>query len=465
MDDGLPSHRDFLGRIEFDKRQIDILLQRVPRDDGVYIWKFSSASVRHIPGLYQQFGYGPVGERLSRALPSYELLGLQLWQWVFLLGLGIAAYFVVFLPTWGLSLLLRRKGGALSQELARFVNGPLRLLIMILLLREWIDVIHPSVATRALMRGQTLLLIAATWAAMRIIDLLRRYVAERLRYSQREQAIVLLRPSANAIKTLLILIASMVWLDNIGFKVTTLLAGLGIGGLAIALAAQKSIENLIGAITLYMAAPVHVGNFCRFGDKLGTVEEIGLRSTRIRTLDKTVITVPNAEFANMQLENFADRDSYLFNSHIHLRYGTHPDQLRYILVELQKLLYAHPKVNPPPARARFVGFGTHSLDIEIYTYIRAADYSDYLEVAEDLNLYIMDIVKAAGSDFALPAQNVYLNKGKPLDEGYAQAAESQVAQWRDSHELHLPNLPQEKIEQIKGSLPYPRQNGPKSDAS
>ena len=149
-----------------------------------------------------------------RILPSYELLGLELWQWVFLLGLGIAAYLIAFLPTWGLGMLLRRKGGMLSQEVARFISGPLRLLIVLLLLREWIDVIHPSVTARALMRGKTLLLIAATWAAMRIIDLLRKYMTGRLRYSQREQVIVLLRPSANAIKTLLILIIFMIWLDK-----------------------------------------------------------------------------------------------------------------------------------------------------------------------------------------------------------------------------------------------------------
>lgn len=184
---------------------------------------------------------------------------------------------------------------------------------------------------------------------MRIIDLFVALWSQRLIRAGREHVVVLLHPSATTLKVVLIVITLVAWLDNIGFEVTTLLAGLGIGGLAVALAAQKSIENLIGAVTLYTAMPVRVGDFCRFGDEVGTVEEIGLRSTRIRTLNKTHIFVPNAEFASMQLENFAGRERYRFNTKLHLRYGTSSDQLRFILIELKKLLYAHPRVQPPPA--------------------------------------------------------------------------------------------------------------------
>ena len=114
-------------------------------------------------------------------------------------------------------------------------------------------------------------------------------------------------------------------------------------------------------------------------------------------------------------------------------------------MELQRLLVAHPRVKPPPARARFVGFGEHSLDIDIFTYIKASDYSDFLEVCEDLNLHIMDIVHAAGSDFAIPAQNLHLGRMQQPDEASAQVAKSQVMQWRESDELPLPNLSEEEI--------------------
>ncbi len=136
------------------------------------------------------------------------------------------------------------------------------------------------------------------------------------------------------------------------WPIVLLFAGLGVGGIAIALAAQKTIENLFGGITLYGDSPVRVGDFCRFGDKVGTVEEIGIRSTRVRTLDRTVVTIPNADFSNLQLENFAKRDRMRLFAMIGVRYETTPDQLRYILVEVRKLLYAHERVTADPARIR-----------------------------------------------------------------------------------------------------------------
>lgn len=463
-DDGLPNHRDYVGSIAADGRKIDILLQRIRISDGTYIWKFSNATVRHIPDLYAEHGFGHIGETLTQILPDFDILGLQIWQWVMLIGLFIIAYLVAFLPTWLIGILLRRSTLTQATPLAAFVTRPMRLLIAVLLLRSWIDVIHPSITTRAVMRGKTVLIIVATWAIVQIVRLIQEYWVRHLTRTGREHAIVLLRPAATAVKVIVIMIAILVWLDNIGFEITTLVAGLGIGGIAVALAAQKSMENLIGAITLYMAAPVRVGDFCRFGDKLGTVEEIGLRSTHIRTLDQTVVKIPNGDFAAMQLENFAERERYRFAPRIRLRYGTTPDQIRCILVELQRLLVAHPKVEPPPARARFVGFGEHSLDIDIFTYIKASDYSDFLEVSEDLNLRIMDIVRAAGSEYAIPEQNLHLGRMQQPDEASAQAAKLQVAQWRENDDLPLPNLSKEEIEQLKGTLQYPPGCAPKSDS-
>ncbi len=452
MDDGLPAYRDYVGSIELGGRKIDILLQRVPQDNGIAIWQFSNASVRHIPDLYAKYGYGPIGERLSRSLPEFELLGFQSWQWIILFGLVLLAYLIAFLPTWLLGILVRRSRLTLATPLAAFITKPLRLIITVLLVRFWIDVIHPSIEARALLRGQTLLILVSTWAVFHVIGIIHQYWVQRMRVTDREQAIVLLQPIATAAKIVAALFAALLWLDNIGFSVTTLLAGLGIGGIAVALAAQKSIENLIGAITLYMAAPVRVGDFCRFGDKLGTVEEIGLRSTRIRTLDQTVINIPNRDFAGLPLENFANRERYRFAPTIGLRYGTTPDQIRYILVELHRLLYAHPKVDPPPVQVRFASFGVYSLDINVFTYIKTSDYGDFLEVSEDLNLRIMDIISAAGSDFALPAQELYLGKVQQLDEDAARKAASQVAQWRENDLPPYPNLSEEEIERIKGSL-------------
>jgi MscS family membrane protein len=303
------------------------------------------------------------------------------------------------------------------------------------------------------------------WLAFWIIDFLLDRLSEHYRLQGRNTARILLPPLGTAAKTVFVIIAVLVWLDNLGFKVTTLIAGLGIGGLAVALALQKPIENLVSGITLYTSQPVALGDFCRFGDKIGTVEEIGLRATKVRTLDHTLLTVPNFDFVHLQLENFSKREKIWYHPQIRLRYDTTPDQIRYILVEIRKMLYAHPKVLDDPARIRFGGFGSFSLDLEVFAYIDVTDYGEFLEVAEDLNLRIMDIMQEAGSAFALPSQTLYSEQGQRPDNQLTRAAEEKVREWREGHSLLLPRFPAEKITELKGSIPYPPPGSAVSAAS
>jgi MscS family membrane protein len=438
-EDGLPSYRDRVGQVKSGEEDVDILLQRVPRAGGGLIWKFSNATVKRVPELYSAYGYGPIGERLSRVLPEYEFLGLQPWQWVIVLGLLVVAYGVGFLITWPAALLLRRRGSRRSLQLAAILTGPIRLLVMVLFVRSWFDIVHPSLTARAIAEGKTLPIIAVAWLALRAVELLRVETAERMPARESSRADLLLRPAATAVKIVVVVIALAVWAENLGFNATTLIAGLGVGGLAVALAAQKSLENLIGAITLYASAPVRVGDFCRFGDKIGTVEEIGLRATRIRTLARTIVYVPNGAFADMQIENFAARERIWYHPRIRLRSDTTPDQVRYILVEVRRMLYSHPRVDPDPARIRFEDIGSDALLLEVFAYVTTRDYGEYLEIAEDLNLRIVDIVVEAGTSLAVPSQTVFVERPRGRDDEAAEAAVRKVREWRERGELHLPS--------------------------
>ncbi len=154
--------------------------------------------------------------------------------------------------------------------------------------------------------------------------------------------------------------------DRLGAPVYGVVAGLGVGGLAIALAARPSVENLIGGMSLFADKPIRVGDFCKYGDLSGTVEAIGLRSSRIRGQDRTLTTIPNAAMARMPIVNLTQRDRMLLKAVIGLRCETTPEQLRYLLVKLRELLLGHPRVHPGPARARFTAFGASSLDIEVF---------------------------------------------------------------------------------------------------
>jgi MscS family membrane protein len=402
LDDGLPPVRDQIGRIETAQGPVDILVQRVPREDGPRIWKISTATVAQIPALYEEFGYGRLGEWIPPIFFEIQFFELQLWQWIGLLALVFLAY----LFGWGIAAAITKFAGALVRRTRTDVDdrvvalmvGPLRLIVAVIAFSAGKLTLGLTVPARDLLRGMenTLLIVAVAWIIMRFLDLVEEAVKDRLIRRGQVSATSLLPPGRRTAKVIVIGIAAIAMLSNFGFNVTALVAGLGVGGIAIALAAQKSLENLFGGITLYADQPVRVGDFCRFGDKIGTVEDIGLRSTRVRTLDRTVVSIPNAEFSNLQLENFAKRDRVRYCPRIGLRYETTPEQIRYILVEIRKVLYAHPKVNPDPARIRFVGFGAYSLDLDIFAYVDVTDYSEFLEVAEDLNLRIMDIVEQAG---------------------------------------------------------------------
>ncbi len=144
-----------------------------------------------------------------------------------------------------------------------------------------------------------------------------------------------------------------------------------------------------------------------------------------------------------------------YHPKISLRLDTTPDQVRYVLIEVRTLLYAHPKVDPTPARIRFVGFGMYALELEVFAYILTSNFNDYLEIAEDLHLRMMDIIKQAGAALAVPTQTIFMEEGKPPSREAVQMAESKVKAWRDQNELYLPTFPQEKIEELRGTLAYP----------
>ena len=185
-----------------------------------------------------------------------------------------------------------------------------------------------------------------------------------------------------------------------------MLTGLGVGGLAVGFGAQKTIENLFGGIMLISDHPINVGDTCRAGEFFGTVEDIGIRSTRIRTLDRTVVSIPNGQLAMMSLENYTVRDRIRFYQRVGLQLETTPDQLRFVLNDMRRLLAAHPKVERDSAEVRFIKFGASSLDLEISAYV-LGDQRMFWTVQEELLLGIMDGIDASGTAVASPLGNLY----------------------------------------------------------
>ena len=425
-DDGLPPSQDLLGQIEAGSKKYNLLLQRVPREDGVLIWKVSKATVALVPELYEQVGYGPVGEYLSHKLPDVEILGTMLWQYVSIIILIVLCSVVVYLPTWLAAFLIGRSGTDKTVQAARFIRGPLRLLLMVLLIRSLADLVHPTVAMQQVVKASTILIIAVAWTIIHLSDVFLDYHRGKVVGSGQASAGALFRMLKIVVRISIVVVAALIWLDNMGFSITTIIAGLGVGGIAVALAAQRTFEDMIGAAVLFLSQPVRVGDFGRFGNTLGTVEDIGLRATRIRTLDNTVVTISNSEFSRMQLESFTAREKMWYHPRIGLTYETSRETMRLIIDRIGSLLRSDPRIFADSARIRFVEMGSYALNLDVFAYVKEQDYARYLTVAEELNFAIMEIVEKAGARLALPSQELYLNHGENPTDDTAGAGESSV---------------------------------------
>jgi MscS family membrane protein len=247
---------------------------------------------------------------------------------------------------------------------------------------------------------------------------------------------------------------------QLGLSITPIIAGLGVGGLAVALAIRPTLENIVGGFVLFADKPVRVGEFCSFGSMMGTVEEIGLRSTRLRGLDRTVITVPNADFAQMQIVNFTRRDMNLFQCKLGLRYETTPDQLRFVAAKIRKLLIQHSKVSPDPARVRFSELGSSAYILDVFAFIQSADWNEFMAVKEDLNFRIVEIVRDSGTGFAFPSQTVYLTRDHGIDTARGSATEAEVQQWREENRLPFPEYDFAERAEMTGTMPFPPEGSP-----
>jgi MscS family membrane protein len=459
-DDGQPPRRDVVGRIQTKRGAVTLLLERVPREDGVPVWQFSVGTVARIPALYEEFGHGPMGEILPPVFVETRLLEIALWQWIALLILAlVAALLARILAIAGLRLLRalsRHSRLALAPLFAARTAAPLQLLVTVALFHVCRRLLSLGVAVQPAFATieEILVVVSLAWFTLRAVAV----AAERIRGEAErrgEAATTALVDLAQRGVMLVVLTLTLLALLEVGgVHVTALIAGLGVGGIAIALAAQKTVEHLFGGVTLVADQPVKVGDFCRVGGYLGTVEAIGLRSTRIRTLERTLVSIPNGDLASLQIENFAKRDRIWLQTTLKLRRETTPDQLRYTLVRLRELLCAHPMIAPDPARVRLVGFESDSLEVEIFAYVRTKDYNQFLAVREDVYLRVLDILAESGTGLAHPS--MVLHRGaEGLDLDRARAAEAAVRRWREEGTLPLPDFPLERLARLAGTIEYP----------
>lgn len=461
LDDGLAEDVERIGAIKAAGAEIGVLADKVERN-GMALWVISDETLSRIPSIAASFDAQPASRSLLSRLPQGPtVFGVPSSHWLALIGAAIASAGVAWLMTAARRPVVRliRRGGDETRltHLVEATAGPIWLILAVIVFSLAIQTLGVSLVARyrALFIAQIVGWVAFAWLLWRGSDATGDAVLSRMSRRGQLTAYSAVSFFKRAFKVVLMVVFAVSILGAFGIDVTTGLAALGIGGLAIALGAQKLFENLIGSLTLIADRPVRIGDVCRFGDTIGTVQEIGIRSTRIRTLDRTVLTVPNGEFSSLHIENYSQRDEFWFHPILNLRYETRPDQVRFVLQELRAMLYAHPRVNPDPARVRFVSLGAHSLDIEVFAYVRAQDYSDFLEVQEDLLLRCMEVVEKSGTGFAFPSQTLYLARDTGVDEDRTREAVDAVQTWRDNGELQIPRFGADRISALRNSIDYP----------
>ena len=424
-------------------------------------------------GLYEELRVSP-GPLIPRqwidGLPAWAkrlLLGYPVWQWVTLLAmLALAVFLVRRLFRWGSAWDQR-----VMESDGRFSFGlPIALLGTALV--AWLFRLGAIDALWLFGIGYEITslgvwIVVFGCAVILVIVMTGRVGAAVLRPSEGKKRVLDPALARILFRLLGLVIASIILIyaaEFFGMSIAPLIAGLGVGGIAIAMAVRPTLENILGGLTLFADRPVRVGDFCRYGSEIGTVQEIGLRSTRIRSLERTLVTIPNAEFAQMKLENFAARDRRLLRTTLHLRYETTMDQLRYVLAELRKLLVGHPLVTESPARVRFVAFGDYSLDVEIVAYLRCQDQDTYLAIREDILLRVADVVSESGTSFALPTQTLSVGRDAGLDAKRSERAEAKVDEWRQAGTLPFPQLDADVRDELQDRLDYPPEGSPEHTA-
>lgn len=459
-DDDLPEGIDRVGTIQADGEEIDLFVEQTEGPEEAPVWLFSAETVETIAAI-------TVEEPLfvERVMPDFlqENLwgGVPVGQWLALLLIAVLAYFI----SWAIiSLILflipnlwRRAKVDPTLGVIIALSLPIRIYLAVWIFVALSERIGISIVLRQMFSGITIIigLIAFLIFLWRLSEFIGEFSKKKMSSRGNVSGVSVILFLKRAAKIAIVVFGIIAILGILGFNVTTGLAALGIGGIALALGAQKTVENFVGSVTLIADQPVRVGDFCKVGDTVGTIEQIGMRSTKIRTNERTVVTIPNGTFASDKIENYAHRDRFLFHNILGLRYETTPDQIRYLLVEIRSALYAHPKMNPNPARVRFLGLGASSLDLEIWSYIDAANFDEYLEVKEDLLLRIMDIIAASGTEPAFPSQTLYMSRDKGISEEKTKEAEERVRQWKENQELQLPNFDPETIKELKDTIPYP----------
>ncbi len=413
---------DSIGHLKGNGKEIDIKAEQKKDSDGNPIWLISQSTLDALPTLMNGSAKQTplINEVLPDTLVDMKWGGAPAGHWIAALFLMVASYISAWFIVMGLGGIVKRYWTRRCSVSGVHVMDTLRLPLS-LYAAVWIFGLSSlALGLSIIVRqhiGQFNVIVA--WSAIallawRLIDVFAEATQKRIgvtgRYSGFASILYFFR---RFIKIGFAVIILFIVLDNFGVDVTAGLAALGIGGIALALGAQKTLENFIGSLAIVIDQPVHIGDYCKIGTVAGTVEDIGMRSTRLRTNDKTLVTIPNGDLSNQTIENYARRSRFLINKKFSLRYDTRPDQVRKVIEKITQILEKEEKIDQGKIPVRFTGFSTDGLVIEIFCYIHTGENDEFLRLQGDLMLNILDAIEQTGAFFAIPSQTFLSHEAPP----------------------------------------------------
>ena len=437
LDDGLPPDQEKVSGVLGTTDTFPILLVRVEDEQGRKLWYFSRTTLAQVPKAYNSLTFPEFEKQLPPYLVEHRFLAVPYWQWLAI---------VLFLP---IALVVARSLTRLSELGIRFWRksrhrpplavqpltqlGPLTFVIALLIHYGFVAYIGTSLLYRIYYRRVIwiFLVVAFYWLLTRITRALSARIGASLssRGMYAERSIVSL--VRRFIEVTIFIFITLLVLHSLGFDVSAALAGVGIGTLALGLGAQKTFENMFGGISVLFDKVIQVGDTCKVNNQIGVVEDIGLRSTRLRTGERTLLSIPNGIMASAVVENLRFRDKFLCQQVIRLRYDLSPDHVRFVLEEIRDLLRANPKVEDSSFRVRLIRFADYALEVEIYCYILESEYDDYLASQESLLLSVMESLEKSGAVVALSTQTTMVSQDVWVDPEKAKAAKAAIEKVRD----------------------------------
>jgi len=383
LPDPLKPDEDVVGTIPTANGDLDILVERVDRGKSGKVWLFSRNTLQSIPAVFEELGAPAVDTILPEFLVKTRLATIPLFEWLTILCVPLLYMLMGLLGRllgWTVGACRRyvlRNAGLADTQL---FPPPIRLLLVALSIHWLMSTVGLSLLARQFWATAIFIVViaACTWLLMLLNRWGEGYVVAR--HPSMSGSAAVLRLVRRVLNGIVFFAGVIFTLHHFGVNPTAALAGLGVGGIAVALAAQKTLENVIAGISLIADQAVHVGDTLKLGDIVGTVEDVGLRSTRIRTMDRTVVSVPNGQIANMSLETLSARDKFWFHPLIGVRYETTPQQLRSIVIGVRELLTGHTKLDSLSVRVNFLRLSASSIDVEIFAYVFAIEWVDFLQI-------------------------------------------------------------------------------------